>query len=194
MSHGTETVYKLDLENIMDFPDSANVPVAPPKPGESWIIFGEIVRDNSSTRPVFIVKDKIDDYFPVVFYTENPIQDAAACKIGHILCITSGMRVPFSRDGGSLDGYIITDPSTVFVLPCSMAQLRALNKRLRDKNDRGEMDLCNSCKKPSTERCSKCQTPYCSRECQAADWKEGGHRKECPVIARLHIWNRTDWG
>ncbi|KAJ6554495.1 hypothetical protein B0H19DRAFT_1153772 [Mycena capillaripes] len=188
---GTETEYKLDLEEIIAFPDCAHVPVLPPEPGESWIIFGEIVQDNSFTRPVYMVKDKINGHFPVAFYTENPVQDAAACKVGHILCITNGMRHNF-LDGSS--GYRIEDPSTVFVLPCSMAQLRALNKRLRDKNDRGEMELCNSCKKASTERCSKCQTPYCSRECQAADWKEGGHRKECPVIARLHIWNRTDWG
>ena len=32
------------------------------------------------------------------------------------------------------------------------------------------------------------------KECQSADWKEGGHRQECKVIARLRIWNRTDWG
>ena len=31
------------------------------------------------------------------------------------------------------------------------------------------------------------------KECEA-DWKQGRHRQECPIIARLHIWNRTDWG
>ncbi|KAJ7938447.1 hypothetical protein B0H13DRAFT_2572625 [Mycena leptocephala] len=174
MAAGTSTVYKLDLEDIITFPDTAHVPLLPPNLGESWIIFGEIVQDNSFTRPVYLVRDKINCHFPVAFYTTIP---------------------PKTRrflDGSN--GYRIEDPTTVFVLPCSMTQLRALNRRLRDKSDAGEMELCNACKKPSTHRCSRCETCYCSRECQSTDWKQGGHRKECPVIARLHVWNRTDWG
>ncbi|KAJ7101424.1 hypothetical protein B0H15DRAFT_927216 [Mycena belliarum] len=128
---------------------------------------------------------------PVAFYTDNPAHDSAACKIGHILCITSGMRHQFV-DGSN--GYRIEDASTVFVLPCSMSALRALNMRLRAKSAAGEADGCNRCKKPSEERCSRCGTCYCSKECQAADWKLEGHKRECPVIARLRIWNRTDWG
>ncbi|KAJ6578819.1 hypothetical protein DFH09DRAFT_1148399 [Mycena vulgaris] len=191
MAAEIKPVYKLDIEDIIAFPDSGHVPVLPPAPGESWIIFGEIIQDNSILRPVYMVRDKIDCHFPVAFYTDNPREDAKACKIGHILCITSGMRHNFV-DGSS--GYRIEDPSTVFVLPCSMVKLRALNKRLREKSDAGEMELCNACKKPSTERCSRCETCYCSKECQSVDWKQGGHRQECPVIRRLHIWNRTDWG
>ncbi|KAJ7146170.1 hypothetical protein C8R44DRAFT_756769 [Mycena epipterygia] len=193
MAAGTTTLYKLDLEVIFPFPDTAHDPVRPPGPGESWIIFGEIIRSDSFTRPMYIVRDKINCEFPVAFYTDNPVQDAkaAGCKIGHILCITSGMRHHF-MDGSS--GYIIQDPKTVFVLPCSMVKLRALNKRLRDKSDAGEMELCNVCKKASLHRCSKCEMSYCSQECQSNDWKEGGHRRECPVIGQLHIWNRTDWG
>ncbi|KAJ7621533.1 hypothetical protein DFH06DRAFT_1305785 [Mycena polygramma] len=188
---GTANIYKLDLDNVMAFPDTAHVPVLPPKPGESWIIFGEIMQKYSVSRPVFLVRDKIDQCFPVAFYTDKPIQDSAACKIAHIICITNAMRFYFADN---TDGYVIQDPSTVFVLPCSMEQLRALNSRLRNKSDAGEMELCNVCKKRSTQRCSGCETSYCSQGCQAADWKQGGHRKECPVIARLHIWNRTDWG
>ncbi|KAF7369826.1 MYND-type domain-containing protein [Mycena venus] len=111
MAAGTEKVYKLDLEDIIAFPDTAHVPFLPPNPGESWIIFGEIVQDNSFARPVFLVRDKIDCCFPVAFYTDNPDRDAADCKIGHILCITSGMRHNF-LDGSN--GYRIEDPSTVF--------------------------------------------------------------------------------
>ncbi|KAJ7630060.1 hypothetical protein DFH06DRAFT_1056697 [Mycena polygramma] len=191
---GTTTVYKLNLDNVMAFPDSAHVPLRPPAPGESWIIFGEIIQnDSTALRTVYTVKDKLDFDFPVAFHTDNPPRDAASCKVrvGHILCIRNGMPYPF-MDGG--EGYVIRDPSTIFVLPCSMPQLRALNQRLRGKSDAGEMELCNCCKKPSTQRCSKCETSYCSRECQTVDWKQGGHRKECPVIARLHGWNRTDWG
>ncbi|KAJ7456977.1 hypothetical protein FB451DRAFT_1275457 [Mycena latifolia] len=191
MAAGTKTVYKLDLEDIIAFPDSAHVPVFPPKPGESWVIFGQIVRDDYIMRHVYRIRDKINCEFPVAFYTDDPVQDARACKIGHILCITSGMRHQFV-DGSN--GYRIEDPATVFVLPCSMTKLRDLNQHLRAKSDAGEMELCNACKMPSTERCSRCETCYCSKECQTIDWKKGGHRQECPVISRLHIWNRTDWG
>ncbi|KAJ7271068.1 hypothetical protein C8J57DRAFT_1320588 [Mycena rebaudengoi] len=192
MAAGTETVYKLDLEDIIAFPDSGHIPVLPPAPGESWIIFGEIVRDESFVRPVFWVKDKIDCQFPVAFYTDNPRDDAKECRIGRIMCIKNGMRHQFF-DG--TNGYRIEDPSTVFVLPCSMSELRAMNQRLRDKSDRGEFVLCNICKKPAENGCSKCNTTrYCSTECQANDWKQNGHRRECSVLARLHIWNRTDWG
>ncbi|KAH7323255.1 hypothetical protein B0I35DRAFT_450352 [Stachybotrys elegans] len=42
--------------------------------------------------------------------------------------------------------------------------------------------VCTTCKKPegdvSLKRCAKCHTtPYCSRECQKADWKQ--HRRTC---------------
>ena len=65
-------------------------------------------------RPVYRVRDKIDCHFPVAFYTDNPSEDAKAlkCKVGHILCITSGMRHDFV-DGSN--GYRIEDPDTVFV-------------------------------------------------------------------------------
>lgn len=44
---------------------------------------------------------------------------------------------------------------------------------------------CANCKKteaevPNMKRCAKCHTtPYCSRECQKADWKN--HKKQCSV-------------
>ncbi|KAJ7607321.1 hypothetical protein FB45DRAFT_948060 [Roridomyces roridus] len=193
MAAGSETEYKLDLDDIIAFPDAAHVPVLPPEPGESWIIFGEIVNDASVFRPVYTVRDKINCEYPVAFYTDNPNEDAkaAGCQLGRVLCITNGMRHHFV-DGSN--GYRIEDPSTVFALPCSMAELRALNKRLRDQSDAGELQLCSKCKKQSTQRCGKCQTAYCSKECQSADWKPGAHRFECRAIERLRIWNRTDWG
>ena len=37
--------------------------------------------------------------------------------------------------------------------------------------------LCTHCGKVSTKRCLACKAPYCSKECQQADWPE--HSKEC---------------
>ncbi|KAJ7054727.1 hypothetical protein C8F01DRAFT_1030981 [Mycena amicta] len=195
MAAGTDDVYKLDLEEIIAFPDSAHVPVLPPKPGESWIILAEITEDISMfpQRPVFRVRDKIDCSLTVAFYTDNPVEDVAAmkCRVGHVLCIVDGMWHRF-MDGQN--GYRIEDAGKVFMLPCSMAQLRAINARLRKINDDGEMEKCSACKTPATMRCAKCQIKYCSKECQTSDWKDGGHRKECGIVARLREWNRTDWG
>ncbi|KAF7297350.1 MYND-type domain-containing protein [Mycena indigotica] len=193
MAVGTDDVYKLDLNEIIAFPDSAHVPVLPPQPGESWIILAEIIQDVSAFRPVFLTRDKIGSEFIVAFYTDNPMGDVEAmkCRVGHVMCIRNGMRHRFF-DGQS--GYRIEDPTTTFMLPCSMAQLQQINSRLRQINDDGEMGKCIACKKQAELRCKKCQVRYCGQSCQAKDWKDGGHRKECAIIATLRLWNRTDWG
>ena len=40
---------------------------------------------------------------------------------------------------------------------------------------------CNSCHRHgATKKCSKCKDVYyCSQECQASDWKRGGHKQLC---------------
>lgn len=40
-------------------------------------------------------------------------------------------------------------------------------------------------------QCTGCKTvSYCSSECQAADWKEGGHKAECAAIKGSHPWSQ----
>ena len=36
-------------------------------------------------------------------------------------------------------------------------------------------------------RCAPCKTAYCSKECQRADWKEGHHKRECPLLRGFKI-------
>ena len=41
------------------------------------------------------------------------------------------------------------------------------------------------------DQCSACKTvSYCSKECQAADWTEGGHKAECAAITGEHTWDQ----
>ena len=45
---------------------------------------------------------------------------------------------------------------------------------------------CSGCGRPSVKlrTCSGCRcAAYCSRECQARHWKEGGHKRECAQLA-----------
>ncbi|KAJ7864025.1 hypothetical protein B0H13DRAFT_1088336 [Mycena leptocephala] len=165
MSAGTTAVYKLDLDDIAAFPDTAHVSRLPPKPGESWIVLGEILDGDPNPlsshpliSPFFLVRDRMDCIFSVALSRLNSTgwqaATAAVCKIGHVLCISSGVREHLfgdSEEAGTASGslmhkYVIENPSTLFVLPCSMAQLYALNRRLRDKSEAGEMELCNACK------------------------------------------------
>ncbi|KAJ7074060.1 hypothetical protein C8F01DRAFT_1099099 [Mycena amicta] len=189
MAAGNDDVYKLDLEDIYPFTLTSLIPVFRPKPGQTTVLIGEITQDisMSSARPVFRLRDKIDCPFTVAFYTDNPKEDVAAmkCKVGHVICILNGIRHT-SLDEQNGYGYRIEDPDKAFSFE--------LSTRVSGINDDGEMQNCNACKKPADMRCAKCQVKYCSQECQAGDWKEGGHCKECGIIARLRVWNRTDWG
>jgi hypothetical protein len=47
---------------------------------------------------------------------------------------------------------------------------------------KGQVIRCErkGCNEPGTNRCARCQLiNYCSRECQVADWKTGGHKQVC---------------
>jgi len=47
--------------------------------------------------------------------------------------------------------------------------------------------VCIGCSRLLTQkniqRCSKCNSPYCSRECQVNDWRNGKHNEECKVLS-----------
>lgn len=48
-------------------------------------------------------------------------------------------------------------------------------------NAEGDIIRCKVCLEPAAKKCAKCQdVAYCSRACQAKDWKE--HKKTCGII------------
>jgi hypothetical protein len=57
-----------------------------------------------------------------------------------------------------------------------------------------ELDICERCGLDvqfgsAPGRCKQCKTAhYCSGECQASDWKEGGHAAECAAIVENRLW------
>jgi hypothetical protein len=43
---------------------------------------------------------------------------------------------------------------------------------------------CCVCAAPNGKHCAKCKSRhYCSKACQVADWKEGGHKEQCKQLA-----------
>jgi len=189
MAAGSRKKYALDLNDIIAFPDAGHMPVFPPEEKESWILLMEITADESIMRPVYAVRDTTKTRFVVALYTPNPQKDAKNFKVGHTLCITSARLHQF-LDGQT--GFRIEDPSTIEVLPVSMAKLWEINAGLRKRSDEGDLPDCNVCNSPSKLGCAVCKSRYCSKECQRTDWPR--HKKVCAVLKALHKWNRTDWG
>lgn len=44
---------------------------------------------------------------------------------------------------------------------------------------------CTVCFRPAPRRCARCSAPYCSRDCQRADWTRGKHREVCGPRANV---------
>ncbi|KIJ23189.1 hypothetical protein M422DRAFT_276283 [Sphaerobolus stellatus SS14] len=178
-SHGR---YVLDIDDIMTFPDIGHIPVLPHKPGESWFILTEIVSNISIGRPTFRVEDKLEgNYWVVAFYTDNPVEDARDCVPGSLICIKN--RRPHRFLDGRY-GFRIDDPSRVLVLPCTMARLKELNNSLRERSNAGLLLTCVVCNTPVRRGCERCETRYCSQECQRQDWPN--HKRVCKVLKTLH--------
>ncbi|KAJ7756318.1 hypothetical protein B0H16DRAFT_1690006 [Mycena metata] len=191
MTTGTRTLYTLDLEDVMVFPDNNHIPAHPPAPDERWVITAEVL-SNPMPRPGgigFMVKDKIGDRFPVVFSTPTAAKDVRPYKTGRLICLKNGSLLNFHQKLG----YSVRDKSSAYMLPCSLATLRRLSARLRAQSDAHELGRCCSVCKATTElrRC-RCRTRYCGVECQQRDWNSG-HAKECRAIEALIVWNRTEW-
>ncbi|KAJ6480033.1 hypothetical protein DFH09DRAFT_1107992 [Mycena vulgaris] len=74
--------------------------------------------------------------------------------------------------------------SGVKILKCSIMDMYAVNDKLR----KARPGCCSHCTKVGApSMCLICKSPYCSKECQAKDWKDGGHQKACLIIAHLRF-------
>ncbi|KAJ7161030.1 hypothetical protein C8R46DRAFT_1223365 [Mycena filopes] len=174
MAAGTRTLFALDFEDTMAFPDNNHIPAHAPAPDERWVIVAEVLT-NPKPRPGgmmgFMVQDKSGDRFPVVFATPTAAKDVRPYKTGRLICLENGSLSDFHQQLG----YLVKDKSTAYMLPCSLATLRRLWARLRAQSDAQELGR-----------------GYCGTQCQRKDWKNG-HAKECKPIEALIVWNRTEW-
>ncbi|PRW59610.1 hypothetical protein C2E21_1912 [Chlorella sorokiniana] len=61
-------------------------------------------------------------------------------------------------------------------------------QRVMDKHPERQLPTCDACGLPSTalKCCARCKARrYCSKACQAQDWREGRHKQECPQLAAV---------
>lgn len=103
--------YKLDLTDIIAFPDSAHTPVFPPSPNEQWIILREVVQSVTWIRPVYETIDVHGTRMKIAFYCDDS-QQGAGILVGQTIAIKNGMLHHF-MDGSV--GYRIEDFSNIQV-------------------------------------------------------------------------------
>ncbi|KAK4702237.1 hypothetical protein P7C70_g3987, partial [Phenoliferia sp. Uapishka_3] len=138
---GTTSAHKLDLSNIIYFPDAAHSPVLPPDPGETWRCLYDVgtshespnlyfssdkprtqILDNSSAlRPLFPIRD-FNGSVPhfAAWYTSRPGPDALEkkCVKGRTLVVTNGKLERFME---GFVGFRIEDKEMIEIrLTCSL--------------------------------------------------------------------------
>ncbi|KIY53534.1 hypothetical protein FISHEDRAFT_55080 [Fistulina hepatica ATCC 64428] len=180
-------------------------------PSKHWIFLGEIYEDQTLRiprhpgektmefrgprqfgieRPRYGVRDKNGQELQVAFHTdpaEMVVQfDARKFKIGHTIAVLYAHSHSWAFGGMGLR---IEQMAVVKVIPCSLKALLDAHPKFPES----ENEECAACAKQTKTRCSKCKTPYCSRECQRRDWRER-HKDECVAVRQLRNWaSRTDW-
>ncbi|KAJ7575987.1 hypothetical protein C8J56DRAFT_800933 [Mycena floridula] len=196
---GTRNEYKLDLNDILNFPDYDNVPQLPPGPGETWWFLVEVNFAHSRLQISFLTFQKriIGESWLVVFDCEGAEEFTRNCEPGTMICIKN-MLPGLLRGDASPDvkpGFMIKDLSIVKLLPCSLDKLREINEQLKYRSNEGLFECCTVCDTLGPTKlgqCANCKTRYCSKECQKVDWKT--HKLLCLVFQALLEWNRLDWG
>ena len=180
-------------------------------PACTWFFMAEITNDECSQNAFLRNQIRVTDRagqrdIPIYFYPEGGLFDFKLLKKGSTILVANGQKHYF------LDLSIvlrIEELDTVSVAPCSMAQLLTLSRTYHANKD-NKCWLCGKRGESSKEssqmteahsssgaginaedlkKCGACRVArYCSKECQAKHWKEGGHKRTCkamPVFTKL---------
>ena len=69
---------------------------------------------------------------------------------------------------------------TISGLPSDSTTLSTIT---RGELERQEARQCNVCLKPAAKKCPRCETRYCSKQCQQLDWTQ--HKRNCSGTRKL---------
>ena len=176
-------------------------------PACTWFFMAEITEDEYAQIPFLrnqvVVTDRAGQRgVPIYFYPQSGSFDFKLLKKGSTILVVNGQKHNF------LDlsiGLRIEDLDSVSVAPCSMDALLNLSTIYHASKDT-KCWLCgigggksksslttgasNGCSgQEELKKCGACRVArYCSKECQARHWKEGGHKRTCkalPVFIKL---------
>ena len=128
--------------------------------------------------------------YPVDLYTYNPYENAE--PYGNTNTLWTRGQLTITQDGKrhvSLGrGY------TMYEIPCPEPEVQNHIHKVHEKRTNGLYEYgkdvlqtaignCKKCSRKSKFNCEKCQTFYCSKSCQVADWAQ--HKTECQDIPHL---------
>lgn len=182
-------------------------------PACTWFFMAEITNDECSQSAFLRNQVRVTDRagqtdIPIYFYPEGGSFDFKLLKKGSTILVVNGQKHDF------LDlsiGLRIEELDTVSVAPCSMDQLLTLSKTYHANKDTkcwwcgkeggegstrssqmtltGAQSSSGASSAEELKKCGACRVAhYCSKECQAKHWKDGGHKRTCkamPVFTKL---------
>ncbi|KAK7026156.1 hypothetical protein R3P38DRAFT_2946666 [Favolaschia claudopus] len=186
-----------DLNKELNFPPYRSLPeerclderyYSRAGPKLHWCFLAEIKNQVPWIRPKYYnVKDRNEKEYLVSFHLGDPTRDQAIaemCRDGYTICVMYAERHLFA-DGQI--GVRVENEDTVKTLPCTLKEFFDIRDKLA--NDDG---VCNLCRDPATLKCARCKLSYCSKTCQAKDWK-GVHKTECKAAQQILKWGMFDW-
>ncbi|KAJ6575625.1 hypothetical protein DFH09DRAFT_1276814 [Mycena vulgaris] len=154
-----------------------------------WVLFGTIIA-RQGPGMIYTIKDASGASMSLRFVESWTLEggggdptgkDAEQYKNlipGTLLSLTMSMT-PKNEPQVAVENINL---SGVKVLKCSIMDMYTINDKLR----KARSGCCSHCTKVGApSMCLICKSPYCSKECQAKDWKEGRHKKACLIIAHL---------
>ncbi|PMD28000.1 hypothetical protein NA56DRAFT_560672 [Hyaloscypha hepaticicola] len=188
-----------DLRNRRTFPGFADLPdeneVDPDfyessdlftyRPRRHWCFLGEILDVATVIRLHMEIEDVDGVKIPLYFYTDSRGSELAHSRIqkGYTVAILYAKRHAFLY---CEPGIRHEDPLMIKIFPLSLHKLLALNDRVQQFSTEFDgMRVCHGCGKKAASllKCVKCSNFwYCDKACQAAGWKEKGHRVDCKLL------------
>jgi len=192
-------------------PDEVEITYGGCLPIHHWCFLGEITESVVTTRLCLTVKDRMGKEVTVSFYLDSP--ESGGGSLGGFKYFTPGIfpvhpNIPKSltKKGNTIAilypqqhefadtsiGFRIENGDYVQFFPCTLERLLALGDRILSRAKGGR--ACYKCNKTASQRCSGCNvTRYCGKDCQAGDWSDGGHKKDCKLLRQVATLMKQDW-
>ncbi|CAN8106135.1 unnamed protein product [Discula destructiva] len=182
-----------DFTNIESFPSFAIIPelaydapvveAAAPK----WHLLAEVKDNMTINKPTLVLNDRDASPFALVF--EGLDRDGLdlkglGFKKGSTAVIPNAIRVKPAKEGQRAFVRIEAGQAgSVKAVPGPLARVLEMGGQAK----RDECETCGAEGDKGLKSCTGCErVGYCSKECQAKGWSEGGHKSDCKMFRALN--------